>query len=100
VLALPEPANQLCDPHHKTPDFRMLCPTGVAKASPALRGGVRRSPEGANRLAHFNDRALAEPASARGEKEGPINRPENEPQSLSLTTAVGSTLSHLLATAS
>jgi hypothetical protein len=39
-LALPEPANQLCDPHHKTPDFRMLSPAGMAKASPALRGGA------------------------------------------------------------
>jgi hypothetical protein len=34
---LPEPANQLCDPHHKTPDFRMLSPTAVTMASPALR---------------------------------------------------------------
>jgi hypothetical protein len=30
TMAVPEPANQLCDPHHKTPEFRTLSTTGVA----------------------------------------------------------------------
>jgi hypothetical protein len=70
-MALPEPANPLCDPHHKTPEFRALSTTGVLAHTGIDRGMAWSIPLIAGgrpiALVYFNDRALARLASARGE---------------------------------